>query len=323
LNLINKIVVIIIAVVAFYAVFLVYSDLNLVKDRLDEFKIEFLPPILGLIVLGWFIIFYRWKLLLENSDIRIPNSQSFFIFMAGFALSIVPGKVGELIKSQILKTKFDVPRTKSAPIIVLEQIYNLVGIVTVSCIGLGLMLVFNIEFFEISTYVIIGALIVLIFLLAILNSKKIFQSFFLKVSNFKFIAKYELSFETSYKILKKSSSGKFFIVSTVLSALFWITETIVVYIVLLAFDVNILQFTTIIATYTSSILLGVASFLPMGIGVTEGSLAGFFTLQGIDISLALTIVIFIRIFTRWVGVTVGFILLKIVGGISLQSEKIK
>ena len=106
-----------------------------------------------------------------------------------------------------------------------------------------------------------------------------------------------------------------------LSAAFWIIESIVVYFVLLAFDVDVLQFTTIIATYTSSIILGVASFLPMGIGVTEGSLAGFFALKGVDISLALTIVIFIRIFTRWIGVTLGFILLKIVGGFAIDTEK--
>ena len=104
MNLINKILIVIIAIVAFYAIFLIYSDLNLVKDRLGEFKIEFLPHIIGLVVLGWFIIFYRWILLLKHSDIVVPTRENFFIFMAGFALSIIPGKIGELIKSQLLKT---------------------------------------------------------------------------------------------------------------------------------------------------------------------------------------------------------------------------
>ena len=57
------------------------------------------------------------------------------------------------------------------------------------------------------------------------------------------------------------------------------------------------------------------------VGVTEGSLAGFFTLQGIDLSLALTIVVFIRIFTRWIGVGLGFILLKMAGGTSSNNQK--
>ena len=175
MNLINKIVIIIIAIVAFYAIFLIYSDLNLVKDRLGEFKIEFLPQIIGLVVLGWLVIFYRWILLLKHSDIEIPITQNFSIFMAGFALSIIPGKVGELIKSQLLKTKYNISRAKTGPIIILEQLYNLIGIVTISCIGLGLMLIFNIDFFEISNYVIVGAAIVLISILVILNSRKTFE----------------------------------------------------------------------------------------------------------------------------------------------------
>lgn len=322
MNLINKILIIVIVIVVFYAIFLIYSDLDFIKDRLNEFKIEFLPQILALVIIGWFVGFYRWVLLLKHSDIRIPASQNFFIFMSGYALSIIPGKVGELIKSQLLKTKFGVSRTKTVPIILLEQLYNLVGIVAISCIGLGLIIIFNIKFFEMSNYVIIGAAIVLIFLLILIKSKNAFERFFLKTSKFKFISKYNLSFDESYDIVRKSLGGKILIASTLLSALFWFVESIVVYLVLLAFDVDILQFTTIVATYTSSILLGVASFLPMGIGVVESSLAGFFALQGIDISLALTIVVFIRIFTRWIGVALGFILLKMTG-FSLKSEQSK
>ena len=321
MNLINKILIVIIAIVVFYAIFLIYSDLNLVKDRLGEFKIEFLPHILTLVILGWFVAFYKWVLLLKQSNIEIPLLQNFHIFMSGYALSIVPGKVGELIKSQILKTKFNVPRTKTASIIVVEQIYNLIGLVTVSCLGLGLIIIFQIEFFEVTSFVIMGATIVLTFILILIKSRTAFEKVFHKFSKFKFISKYELSYEESYEVIKKSLNGKFSIFLSLLSAAYWIIESVVVYFVLLAFDVDILEFTTIIATYTSSIILGVASFLPMGIGVTEGSLTGFFALKGVDISLALTIVIFIRIFTRWIGVGLGFISLKIIGGFSIESKK--
>ena len=56
--------------------------------------------------------------------------------MSGVSLSIVPGKAGELIKSELLKIKFDVPRTKSASIIVIEQIYNGIGLVITSLFGI-------------------------------------------------------------------------------------------------------------------------------------------------------------------------------------------
>jgi uncharacterized membrane protein YbhN (UPF0104 family) len=72
--------------------------------------------------------------------------------------------------------------------------------------------------------------------------------------------------------------------------------------------------------YTSSIILGFISFLPLGIGVVESSLAGFLTLEGIDISISLTVVILIRIFTRWIGVSVGFASLKFVGIFSFRNK---
>ena len=67
-------------------------------------------------------------------------------------------------------------------------------------------------------------------------------------------------------------------------------------------------------------MLGFLSFLPMGVGVVEGSLASFFSLHGVSVSLSLTLVIIIRLFTRWYGVAVGFFALKFSGGLSLDEN---
>ena len=93
-------------------------------------------------------------------------------------------------------------------------------------------------------------------------------------------------------------------------------EAITVYFILLAFGVEVIGFLTIISTYTTSIMLGILSLLPIGLGVVEGTLASFFTIHGIDISLSLTIVVVIRLFTRWYGVSFGFIALKLSGGLT-------
>ena len=65
-------------------------------------------------------------------------------------------------------------------------------------------------------------------------------------------------------------------------------------------------------------MLGILSFLPMGIGVVEGSLTSFFSLQGIEIPFAVTIVIVIRILTRWYSVLTGFIALKFTSGFKIK-----
>ena len=81
-----------------------------------------------------------------------------------------------------------------------------------------------------------------------------------------------------------------------------------------------IEFLTVIPTYTTSIMLGILSFLPLGLGVVEGTLASFFTMQGIEVSLSLTIVVVIRLFTRWYTVSFGFIALKFSGGLTDNKE---
>ena len=146
MKIINKIIIIIIAVVGLYATFLVASDISTISDKISNFKIEFLPIIISLVTCSWFVLFARWHLLLVNSKIFIPKKNSFGIWLSGVALSIIPGRVGELIKSQLLKTKFGIPRSKTVPIVILEQLYTLIGLVVVSF--------FVIWFFELGSYVI-------------------------------------------------------------------------------------------------------------------------------------------------------------------------
>ena len=84
-----------------------------------------------------------------------------------------------------------------------------------------------------------------------------------------------------------------------------------------------MEFFNVASMYVTSIILGVISFLPLGIGVVEGSLAGFFNMQEIDISTAIILVIIIRVFTRWYGVSVGLVALKLIGGFSFKNTDFK
>ena len=127
----NRIFIVVIGIIALYFVFLVISDLGEVYHQLNEMDVSYLPIILLLIPLSWLALFTRWNLLLKNSDIHVPIKDNFKIYLSGFALSITPGKVGELIKSQMLKTKFGIPRERTAPIVLVEQLYNIIGIIGV------------------------------------------------------------------------------------------------------------------------------------------------------------------------------------------------
>ena len=312
MKIINKIIIILIAVVGLYAAFFIASDIRIVYDKISNFKIEFLLVIIPLVTTGWFVLFARWHLLLRNSKIFIPKKDSLLIFFSGFALTIIPGKVGELIKSQLLKTKFDVPRSKTVPIVMLEQFYTLIGLVIVSFFGIW--------FFELGVYVIGFFTALLIFAFILISSKKVFNKLITIFEKRKFTSRFVEPLSSSYDIIKKTTRGRITFYATALTVIFWFIEAVVVYLVLLSFGIENIEFLKVIPTYATSLMLGFLSFLPMGLGVVEGSLASFFSLQGIEVSLSLTIVIIIRIFTRWYGVAIGFLALKLSGGLTFDAE---
>ena len=160
----------------------------------------------------------------------------------------------------------------------------------------------------------------LIFAFIVISSKKVFNKLIAILGKRKFTSKFAEPLSSSYDTIKKSTRGPIAFYASTLSIIFWLIEAVVVYLVLLSFGIENLEFLRVIPTYATSIMLGVLSLLPMGLGVVEGSLASFFSLQGISVSLSLTIVVIIRIFTRWYTVTVGFLALKLSGGLSFNEK---
>ena len=153
-----------------------------------------------------------------------------------------------------------------------------------------------------------------------LSSRKAFNKIVSLLEKRQFASKLVEPLSSSYDAIKNGIRGPITLYASGLSILFWLIEAISIYFILSAFEVEAIGFLTIISTYTTSIMLGILSFLPIGIGVVEGTLTSFFTMQGIDVSLALTIVVVIRLFTRWYGVSFGFIALKLSGGLTNKQE---
>ena len=292
----------ILGIIAIYAVILIAFDVNIISEKINDFDFQYLPIIIPLIPLTWGILFLRWNLLLKNSDIDVPLKDNFMIFISGFALGVTPGKVGELIKSQLLKNKFNISRSKTAPLVIVERFYDFFAIAIIS--------LFGILVFECSIYI-FGVLVIGISIfLIVTSSEKIFLKFLNKIEKIKFLKSFSNELPKSFNVIQKSTRGKIFPLSIILSVIFWFLDSMIAYLTLLSFGIDIIDYFVLMSIYTSSIILGVISFLPLGIGVVEGSLVGFLSINGIEFHLATAVVVFIRFFTRWIGVMAGFIGLK-------------
>ena len=288
------------------------SDFDIIAEKITKFNIEFLPLIFSLIIIGWFVSFLRWDTQLKNIGINIKFKSSFSVFISGHSLLFIPGSIGFFIMAQILKNKFNVARSKSSAVIISDMFYTSIGIVILTLIG-GL-------FFEISFYIgiISGSGLILLFL--ILKTQKTLSWFVKTFSKIKFISIRIKNLEDSFEIIKKSTSGKITIYCSLLAVLFWLIEACTAFFIMYAYGISSLDILEAIPVYTSSILLGYISLIPLGTGVVEGSLTIFLQNHGVELSVALTAPIIIRLFTRWVSICVGFLALKYNDGFKILKE---
>ena len=308
----NRLIVVLVAVIGIYAVFLFMSDYNIISEKISNFKINYLPLILLLVSASWVPLIIKWHFLLKNSEINIPLSKTIAIFFSGSAFEITPGQIGILIKSQLLKTSSNISRTKTVPIVIVEKIYDLIGAILASVIGI---IILGMEF-----YLIIIAISVLVFIFFFMYHRRSSELFFNRMTKLKLFSKYVENISEFYDIIKKSTSVKASVICILLALTYWFMISAAAYYTLIAFDINILDYLKILAIYTTSTLLGAISFIPGGIGITEGAIAGLLTLNGLDISTALILSVMIRVLTLWYTVCVGFIALKFTGGFSFKQN---
>ena len=298
------ILLVILGTVIFYSIMIIIADVPKIQDQLKNFKTEYLPLILGLIASAWMLVFLRWHLLVKNLGYNVPLKSNLTIFFSSMALGMTPGRVGDLFKSQMLKSRHNIPRTKTAPLVILERYYDLVAAVIVSSVGVWYFQPAAYIMGVISIFVLIGFIIV--------SSKKLFTKIFTKLSRFKFASRFVEPLSDSFDVLHMSTRGKIGILSIILSSGHWLLISLAVYLILLAYDIHSVSILEIIPIYLSSIVIGAVSMIPGGIGVAEGSLAGFLNLLVDDISITFPLSIIIRILTMWTSVIVGFIFLRTV-----------
>ena len=311
----NRLILVLVAAVGIYAIFLFTSDFNIITEKISNFKINYLPLILFLVTASWCPVFIKWHFLLKNCEIDIPLTRSITVFLSGLAFDITPGKLGALMKSQILKTSFNIPRTKTAPIVLVEKVYDLIGAILASIIGIIIL--------GMDVYLIVIAILVLAMVFFFLYYRPASELFFKRVTKTKFFSKYVENISEFNKTVQKSTNVKVATICILLAVTYWLIVSAAVYFTLIGFDINILDYLKVLSIYATSILLGAISFIPGGVGITEGALASLFTLEGIDVSTALILSVIIRIFVLWYSVSIGFISLKFTGAFSSNKDFLK
>ena len=127
-----------------YVALLVFVDTEgLTEELIAQLQIYpwvLIVPVLLLKLVSWFFRFLQWQYYLGviHARDRISLFDSATLFVAGFTMAVSPGKLGEMLKTVILKTKTGVPIAVSAPVVVAERVVDGVAVIILSFLALVL-----------------------------------------------------------------------------------------------------------------------------------------------------------------------------------------
>lgn len=110
-----------------YVAFAAFHDLRGLGEALAAIPWWAPAAACGLSLANYLVRFPRWQRYLRLVGSRVSGRRSLLIYLAGLSLTVSPGKLGEAIKSWLLREVDGTPVSRSAPIVLAERLTDLFG----------------------------------------------------------------------------------------------------------------------------------------------------------------------------------------------------
>lgn len=276
------------------------SDFRAVTGALAKFDVRYLPIILVLTFLNYLLRFVKWQYLLRQINVDLAGKESFRIFLSGLAMAMTPGKVGELLKSVLLKEIKGVQVSRTAPVIFAERLSDGFAMLILALAGMSVFR-YGRQMLAVTAGLMLLALLVI--LLAV-QRPAVGRRFIGLAARLPFLGKFEQVlhrlFDSTLQVVRPRVLAYCVLIGTVS----WFFESVAFYFVFigLGFEVSLLAATFTLAFST---VVGAVSMLPGGLGAAEGSILGILLFLGVPDSIAGGATIIIRFCTLWFGVLLG------------------
>jgi glycosyltransferase 2 family protein len=290
------------------AVFLglsLYGNWPLVAGAFKGFSYALLPVILFLVFLNYLSRYWRWELYLKRVGISLPGRESFTIFMSGLVMTVTPGKMGELIKSVLLKEGYEVAISRSAPVVLAERFTDLLAVYVLALAG-SASFAFGTKTLWLGTGFLIAGLLPFV-------SGGTFRFCLKMLERIPWGSRLRSSIPEAFHTLHDLMGFRILFWASVIGIMAWFFECLAFFLVFhgLGWPVPLAKATFI---YAFAALAGALSMLPGGIGAAEASMTGLLLLIQVPKAQAATATILIRVCTVWFAVLLGYGFLRLFQG---------
>lgn len=301
---------ILIAFILGFIVFLtisLYGHITEVKAYLINFPVSLAVLVLFLTLINYLLRYLRFRYLTGCLKVRLGLLDSLSIWLSGLSMTVTPGKSGELIKAYLIKKLNRGPRVSfaaMASLVIFERFSDAVGTLVLMTWGLW--------YYQTMRFFLVLVIAAITIFIIIFSRPKVFDYVYLfmkKISFLDFLTNHLINFhQATHKLL----NFKTIMVSSLLAFTAWSFEIAGFALIFnqIHNQLNIQTISVLAFIFTFTSILGFVTMMPGGLGVTEASkLSLLMVLLSVPKIQAVSIVILVRLFTLWFGVSLGIMAL--------------
>jgi len=283
--------------------FALVGDARELGTTFRQFEWWLIVPILLLTVWNYGWRFVKWQMYLRVLGVDLPAGLSARIFLSGFAMSLTPGKVGELVKAIYVRRATGTPVNRTSAVVAAERITDALAMLILAAVGA-------------TEYAYGRPLLAVVAVLGVagillLQRPELLIGQIERVAGLPLLGRVVVHARAFI-----DASGTLFrpgvlVRAVALGVTSWSGECVAFFLVLVGLGVDASPRLLLVATFILAIssLAGGASMIPGGLGVAEAGIAGLLVLtlkdDGMTHATAAAATIVIRFATLWFAVILG------------------
>lgn len=301
--------------VLLYVAGAVWGGLDEVGGQLTGFSWGIYVPVLLLTLVNYFGRFLKWHFLLRSLNVEIGFLDNLGIYVAGLAMVISPGKVGEMLKPWLVSQRTGVSLATTTPALVAERLTDGIAMLILAAIGVSTYAADSIVYVAVPSVLIVLGLLVLM-------SRTLSLAILGVLARLPVLRKGAHRLEEMYSALRTCLSPMALLWTIALSLVAWWAECVGY---LLVFEGLGEQVSLGACTFLYAFATIAGGAMPGGLGVADGALiGGAVEILGVSEPISVASALLIRVATLWFGVVLGAIALlwfdRLLGGVDLEQE---
>lgn len=256
---------------------------------------------------------FRWHLFAGRLGLPLSLGANMRHFLGGFAMSVTPGRVGELVRMRWIRRETGWSFERTAPLVLMDRASDLAAMALLLAVALTFSARGIAGALPIAVIALIAAWVVtrpdLMHRLAGVGYRIVgrrFPRLFAKVRR-------------AGRALESFTAPRLLAVAAVLGLIGWAAEGLAFHLLLTWMGAD-LGMMTAVAIFVFATLAGGITGAPGGLGGAEAAMVALLVLNAVPLEIAVPATLIIRVTTLWFAIGIGFLIFPAAERLSKKAE---